>query len=251
VGSSPTGPTKPVICIFVNDGRPLREPLVLIRDLRAGRWPTAAAWSLSLGEPQAVTTDISALPAKASADGERPYICDSAMTTGSGLYTPNTIGNEMVLSLGGGVADDALAAELGRRLVAELAPAELPLFDQTWQTLGRRPGRRSRRREEPLGFGLPEAGAMLVTAVASGVVSSVIQDLGKDFGSWLVRALARLRRRPAAVLPDPLPPLSAPRLRQIRQTAHRRARKLGMTEAKASALADVLVSELATMTTES
>jgi hypothetical protein len=144
------------------------------------------------------------------------------------------------------VADDALAAELGRNLVATLAPAELPLFDQTWQALGRRPGRRGRRREEPLGFGLPEASEVLVTAVASGVVMSVLQDLGKDFGSRSVRLLARIRRRPAVAVPDPLPPLSAERLREIRQTAFRKARKLGMPEAQAEALADALVSDLVT-----
>jgi hypothetical protein len=148
------------------------------------------------------------------------------------------------------VADDALAAGLGRNLVATLAPAELPLFDQTWQALGRNPGRRGRRREEPLGFGLPEASEVLVTAVASGVVTSVLQDLGKDFGSRSVRMLARIRLarikgRPAAV-PDPLPPLPAARLRQIRQTAFRKARKLGMPEAQADALADALISDLVT-----
>lgn len=143
------------------------------------------------------------------------------------------------------MADDVLAAGLGRNLVATLAPAELPLFDQTWQALGRNPGRRGRRREEPLGFGLPEASEVLVTAVASGVVTSVLQDLGKDFGSWSVRMLARIRRRPPAV-PDPLPPLPAARLRQIRQTAFRKARKLGMPEAQAEALADALISDLAT-----
>jgi hypothetical protein len=144
------------------------------------------------------------------------------------------------------VADDALAADLGRSLVAQLAPAELPLFDQTWQALGRNPRRRGRRREEPLGFGLPEASEVLVTAVASGVVTSVLQDLGKDFGSWSVRLLARVRRRPAAAVPDPLPPLPAERLRQIRQTAYRKARKLGMPEAQAEALADALIADLAT-----
>lgn len=146
------------------------------------------------------------------------------------------------------MADDALAAELGRGLVATLAPAELPLFDQTWQALGRNPRRRGRRREEPLGFGLPEASEVLVTAVASGVVTSVLQDLGKDFGTWSVRLVARIRRRPAVAVPDPLPPLPAARLREIRETAYRKARKLGLPEAKAEALADALISDLVTRT---
>lgn len=49
-------------------------------------------------------------------------------------------------------ATGGLEARLGRRVVSELAPDEMPLFDQTWQVLGRHPRRRSRRREEPLGF---------------------------------------------------------------------------------------------------
>lgn len=144
----------------------------------------------------------------------------------------------------GVMADDVFATELGRRIVTKLAPDEMPLFDQTWRALGRRPGRRSRRHEEPLGLGLPEAGEVIVTAVASGVALEVVKDLSKDFGSWWVRMLARLRRRPARVLPDPLPPLPPTRLREIRAIAYSRARKLGMSEAKANALADAVVSEL-------
>lgn len=141
---------------------------------------------------------------------------------------------------------DVYAAELGRQVVAEVAPAELPLFDVTWQAVGRRP-RRSRRREEPLGFGLPEAGDVLVTAAASGVVTTILEDLGKDFGSWLARLWARLcRRPPETVLPDPLPPLSPERLSQIRRLARAKARKLGLAGPQADALADSLVSALAT-----
>ena len=146
----------------------------------------------------------------------------------------------------GVVAEDVFAIELGRRLVSKIAPGEMPLFDQTWQALGRHPGRRSRRREEPLGIGLPEAGQVIVTAVASGVALEVVKDLTKDFGSWSVRMLARFRRRPAKVLPDPLPPLPGTRLREIRAIAYRRARKLGMREANAIALADAVISELST-----
>jgi hypothetical protein len=134
---------------------------------------------------------------------------------------------------------DEYAAELGRRVIAALAPRELPLFDETWQALGGR-SRRARRREEPLGFGLPEAGDVLLTAVASGVITTVLQDLGKDAGS----KLARLRRKPAAAQrPDPLPPQ---RLAEIRKVAHAKARKLGLDERRATALADAVVSELAT-----
>jgi hypothetical protein len=102
-----------------------------------------------------------------------------------------------------------LAADLGRPLVAELAPEELPLFDQTWRALGRHPERRGRRREEPLGFGLPEAGEVLVTAMVSGVVMTVLQDLGKSLESTSARALAALRRQPGRAVPDRLLPLSA------------------------------------------
>ena len=143
-------------------------------------------------------------------------------------------------------ADDMLARRLGCRIVGELAPEELPLFDPTWNALGRHPDRRSRRREEPLGFGLPEAGETLMTAVASGVALAVVQDLGKDFGSRWARLLVRVRRRPAPTLPDPLPPLPAARLKQIREIAHSKAVELGLSETEAQALADAVVSELST-----
>lgn len=139
-----------------------------------------------------------------------------------------------------------LDARLGRRIVSELAPDEMPLFDQTWQVLGRHPRRRSRRREEPLGFGLPTAVEVMVTAVASGVVLTVTKDLSKDFGSWSGRLLARLFRRKANALPDPLPPLPPQRLQEIRTIAYERARHLGLPEDKADALAHALISELAT-----
>lgn len=148
------------------------------------------------------------------------------------------------------MAGDMLAADLGRHLVAELAPEELPLFDETWRALGRHPERRGRRREEPLGFGLPEAGEVLVTAVVSGVVMTVLQDLGKSLGSTSARALAALRRQPGRAVPDRLPPLSAERLRDIRESAFQEARRLGLREAKASVLADALVADLATRATK-
>lgn len=143
------------------------------------------------------------------------------------------------------MAHGALATEIGRRLVEKVAPEEAAMFEQTWQALGRRPARHRGRRPEPLGFGLPEAGTVLVTAIVSGVLTAVIEDLAKDFGTRWGRALARLRRRPENVLPDPLPPLPPSRLEEIREIAYRRARKLGLSETKANALADALVSELA------
>jgi hypothetical protein len=151
----------------------------------------------------------------------------------------------------GGLAAVGIEARLGRRIVSELAPDELPLFEQTWQALGRRPGRRSRRREEPLGFGLPDAGEVVVTAIASGVVLAVVKDLGKDLGTWSGRLLPRLLRRKAKAVPAPPLPLAPARLQEIRTIAYRRARKLGLSDAKANALADALISELVTSAPDS
>lgn len=131
--------------------------------------------------------------------------------------------------------------ELGRRLVERLAPEELPLFDRTWELL-RRPRRRRAPREEPLGFGIPDVDALLVTAVVSGVVSTVLADLARDAGSWSVRFWWRLRRRRR---PAPAAPLEAARLVQIHEIARDRAVGLGMAETDALALADAVVSELA------
>lgn len=142
-----------------------------------------------------------------------------------------------------------LAARLGRHVVEKVAPEEAVLFDETWPVIWARPGKRGKPREEPLGFGVPEVGEVLVTAVTAGVVLTVLQELGKDFGQGLTTRgkllLSRLRRRVPRTLPRPLPPPSQERLREIHSIAYARARKLGLVEAKAEALADALVSELA------
>jgi hypothetical protein len=135
---------------------------------------------------------------------------------------------------------DEYAAELGRRVVAAVAPEELLLFDETWRALGSHPERRGRGREEPLGFGLPEAGEVLVTTVASGVVGTVLKDLGKDAGSRLARI--RKNQKKKEERPEPLSP---ERLAAIRGLAYEKARKLGLNELRAAALADALVSDLA------
>jgi hypothetical protein len=137
---------------------------------------------------------------------------------------------------------DVLAKDLSRRVVTIIAPSELPLFDQTWDALGGR--NRSRPHREPLGFGLPGVDEMLVTAIVSGVVTTVLMDVGKDVGSWTGRLIGRLRRRPRE-LPEGPPPLPPARLAEIRKVAYRKARRMGMSQTQADALADAVVSELA------
>ncbi|MER6579517.1 hypothetical protein [Nonomuraea sp. NPDC001023] len=141
---------------------------------------------------------------------------------------------------------DVFAKDLSRRVVTRIAPAELPLFDQTWDALGGRTRPRSHR--DPLGFGLPGVDELLVTAIVSGVVTTVLADVGKDVGSWTGRLIGRLRRRPRELpeaQPAGPPPLPPARLTEIRKVAYHKARRMGMSQAQADALADAVVSELA------
>ncbi|MGW4126142.1 hypothetical protein [Nocardia sp. NPDC004711] len=146
------------------------------------------------------------------------------------------------------MTDEDFRKQLGRKVVTRIAPDELPLFDVTWQALGRNPGRRSKSREEPLGLGLPEVSDLLVTAVVSGVVTAVIDDLNGGISRWTRRFFARKRNRSTNTPGNS----SSPNYREelIRDSARSKAIELGMSEAKADALVDALISELETGTHE-
>ncbi|WP_314175713.1 hypothetical protein [Streptomyces winkii] len=153
---------------------------------------------------------------------------------------------------------DEQALALARHLVGRFAPEELELFEETAASTSGRSARRGRRRDDPLGFGVVEAGAVLFTSVACGVATEVVKNLAQETGeatAGRLRRWFRSRRRRPAGRSDELPDAGAragtevgsgrrteppdPRtLREIRELTVRRAVLLGLPPERAELLAD-------------
>jgi hypothetical protein len=154
--------------------------------------------------------------------------------------------------------EDAVAADLARRAIAQAAPEELPLFratskayfDDPEKTLAERGGR-----DEMLGFGV-EAAVFILTPVALDVAKSVVAFVvahvrtaaERHAGSAIDGAVERVFARFAgdeATEQYERPKLTPEQLDEVRRVAHDRARALDLPEAKAALLADALVGGLA------
>ena len=143
-----------------------------------------------------------------------------------------------------------LEAELGRVLVAQLAPEELPLFGAISRAFFADPQRAKPTRgggDELLGFGIAEAAGLMTPAVlaaACHVALYLTEELGKAFAkagvdSALEQVKRLFRREPTAVK------LDEAQLAQIRTMALDTTRQLKLSNAKALLLADTLVSHFA------
>jgi hypothetical protein len=156
-----------------------------------------------------------------------------------------------------------LATQLAKDVVTLVAPQELPLFSALSAAFGVDPDSvapAASRRNEPLGFGIDTAVA-LMTPVVLAVVTAAVQQAAGDAGravgergsksaGRLMRRLSRkvLRRwRPAnrdrtpTSAPDPL---TVEQLARIHEVTVGRARQFGLPADKASLLADAIVGGL-------
>ncbi|MFI9203010.1 hypothetical protein [Streptomyces sp. NPDC053048] len=150
---------------------------------------------------------------------------------------------------------DARVLELAREAIQEIAPEELLVFDTVGEALLRQAPRRGRRRRDgPLGFGLPEV-TTLITPVALFVAQAVVARLAEHAGDSLLmtcrRRFRRLWRRPRpgrqrldggsnAALVELSPELRA----SLHALARGKARELGLEEAKAQRLVEALLRAL-------
>lgn len=138
--------------------------------------------------------------------------------------------------------------DLSRELVERLAPAELPTFDvvaEPYLTDPRRAERRLRDHDDPMGFGLGDALAMVtpVVALVSGSVVAAVSDaLADSVRATGAKVLRRVTGKKPKELPEP--DLSAEKLAEIRELAFKRAVDLGMEHGRAEALADAVVGAL-------
>jgi hypothetical protein len=167
-------------------------------------------------------------------------------------------------------SERATVEALARRVVAEVSPAELPLFRATADryfadpegTLAVRG-----RTDEPLGFGA-ETVVALVGPFALDLVRRVVGRLVDRLGDAVADALAeRVLRKsgPGGVAPTGAPaatpaetsgssgsaasgldPLDPAQLALVRQVADEEARRLELSPDRAQRLADALVASIAT-----
>ncbi|MDX3853471.1 hypothetical protein [Streptomyces sp. AK02-01A] len=166
---------------------------------------------------------------------------------------------------------DELSVRLARNAVAELAPGELNLFEETTADFFTVPhaARQAPVRAEPLGMGVETIG-VLITTVALAASVEVVKQLsvqavdaaGERMRPWITRWFRRRRSGPE---PDPLPiapvrpggtaasgpPTALPalppeELLRLRGIAVVRAKALGLPEERAELLADAIIGGLIT-----
>jgi hypothetical protein len=170
-------------------------------------------------------------------------------------------------------ANNSDILELSRELVNQLAPEELPIFPALAEAYVSNPSDRLRSRsgsDDSLGFGTGAEIILLTPAIlnVSHVVMTFIAQeawpqiqpqvqtavvhAGVGFaGKGVLRLLAHVRRRgiDAASSSPPLlqqlPPLTGEQLERIRQSAFEEARRLDLSEDRASVLADAVAGNLA------
>lgn len=143
---------------------------------------------------------------------------------------------------------DEIVGSLGRELVSELAPEELPLYPSLLsQFQGAKRGRGSKKSSDDqiLGFGAAEALTML-TPVILAFTSSVWQALVAEAAQSAAHGVVECVRshlpghREAAA-----PPLTADQLQLVRMVAEREARRLDISIGQAEFLADAMIGALA------
>lgn len=137
-----------------------------------------------------------------------------------------------------------------RDVIAEQAPEELALLDgmaSLDDTEITRVLRRSRERRDPLGFGVTEVAALVtpvvwlvLNEVAQRGAAAAVDGAGRQGLAWW----RRLRGRPSPTVE--VPALSPPQLKEVRGKVRARALAAGLPADQAEALADAVVSGLAT-----
>lgn len=154
------------------------------------------------------------------------------------------------------VRDTAVEA-LARQVVADVSPAELPLFSATAARYRADPAGTLTPRggdDQVLGFGA-ETAVVLITPFALDLVRRLLSRLSEKLGDSAADSLAgRItawfsrgsKQQPAA---DPAPePLSPGQLRMIAETARSEAASLALPPEESERLADAIVATLATRT---
>ena len=153
-----------------------------------------------------------------------------------------------------GSVDDAVEA-LARHAVAEVSPAELPIFAATAERYRADPQAtlQPAAKVVPLGFGV-ETAVVLVTPYALDLVKRLFSRLTEKLGDSAADSIAGrittwLGRKPdGAEEQNEAEPLSAEQLALIADTTRAEAASLALAPAESERLADAIVAALATRT---
>jgi hypothetical protein len=149
---------------------------------------------------------------------------------------------------------DAAVEALARHVVADVSPAELPLFAATAARYRSDPAgtvKPHRSGDPALGFGA-EAAVVLVTPFVLDLVTRVLHrltdKLGDDAADGIAARISRwFSRKPSAEATAP-EPLTAEQLELIAQTTRAEAAELALAPEESKRLADAIVATLATRT---
>ncbi len=121
-----------------------------------------------------------------------------------------------------------LASRISYEVVKELAPKELPLFDDFKEKFAKDPGafteKNQKKREKALGFAFPDGTTQILTSVVLPLASQAIKGL--------------LAKKQAAKAP------SSDELKEMRTQAYNNAIALGVPKEKADLIADSLVGKM-------
>lgn len=151
-----------------------------------------------------------------------------------------------------------LVITVARDLVTQLAPQELPLFRSASQQFRQHPERLlagPQANDDPVGFGVGEAAALLTPAALaamSSVISYLIEEISKvvidKSATLLLDRVRQLLQKPEAAPQhhaQQLPLLTPAQLAQVREIARKQALVSRLSPARANALADAIVGKLA------
>jgi hypothetical protein len=141
---------------------------------------------------------------------------------------------------------DDIIESLGRELVSDLAPEELPLYPSLLsQFQGAKRGRRSKSSDDQLlGFGAAEALTMLTPVILS-FTSSFWQGLVSEVADSSAHGVLEYIKAHLPGHDKAAPPLTPDQLQLVRTVAEREARRLDVPEGEAGLLADAMVGLLA------
>lgn len=141
---------------------------------------------------------------------------------------------------------DEIVSSLGRELVSDLAPEELPLYPSLLTQFQR--ARRGHRGKTPddqlLGFGDAETLTMLTPVIlsfASGFWQALVAEAAKSSAHGVIEYVrSHLTGHHAAAAP----PLTQDQLTLVQTVAEREARRLGISEDQAGLLTDAMLGAL-------
>lgn len=143
-----------------------------------------------------------------------------------------------------------IVGSIGRELVSQLAPEELPLYPSLvsqFQGTKRGRGRKASSDDQLLGFGAGEAMTLLTPVILSFTSSfwqALVGEAAKNSMHGVLEYIKARRPGRHEVAAGP-PRLTPGQLQLVRTVAEREARRLDISKSQAGLLADAMVGVLA------